>query len=341
MPESTSHWTFEDLSPEHRDLVVKAASEEKITVKTWIERAVAEHGRRRGSVGSETVTDTESLTEAVTERERERETAAGRAGVHAHRAAAHARLEDDAELEERETIRRRESGGERIEGGLSSYHSGVASRAAAEDAVPVNIWLEEAVVERARRRERERARPHLVAPEPAPVVAPAATTVVEERGFGGRGFELIVAVLAGVVIASLLILAVAWFGSRPPAFFGGGDGGDGKVMVVTPATPGGAAPFGANVSVTTLVNTAPQSDASTTTQKQSQSAVTPTAPPAPGPPHHRPVIVYRSPCCYQPRPRPAPDCGCVGRDHDRDGEHYGHLDEDRHHDRADDGLDGR
>jgi hypothetical protein len=335
MPESTTHWSFEDLSQEHRDLVVKAAAEERVSVKTWLERAVAEHGRRSAGEGAASFTDTQSVTEEITEREseRERETAAG-GGVHAHHAAGHPRPEDEGEREERETIRRREtlreSGGERIEDGISTYHSRVASRAAAAEAVPVNIWLEEAVVEHARRGERERAPPRAAHPEPPPppAAAPPATTVVKERGSGERGFELVAAVLVGVFIASLLILGVAWFGSRPPPFFGGGGGGDSKVMVVSPAAPGAAAPFGANVSVTTLVNTAPQA-------ADGGAPAAPAAPPAP--PRHRPVIVYRAPCCYHPRP--PPDCGCDRRD--RDGDHYGYLDEDRYNGRADDGLDGR
>lgn len=355
MAERTTHWTFEDLSPEHRDLAIKGAAEEEVTVKVWMERAIAEHGRR-SAAGGESVA--ESASEAIS---------AGAYG--AHRTASHAHLHDEGEVEARETVRRRETlreaGGERIEDGLSTYHSRVASRAAAAEAVPVNIWLEEAVVERARRGERERVHhPHVV--EPAPVVAPAATTVVEERRSGDRGFELVAAMLAGILVASLLILAVAWFGARPPWVFGGGDGGaggGGKVMVVTPAngaTPGYAAPFGANVSVTTEVNTSPQTQTSDTSSINSAPGPGP-KPVQPGPGPHQgpaypgpccrhvtPCCESRSPpCCYRPHPRPPSDCGC--RQDEADAPRYiyegpGTADappQDRGDARSDDGLDGR
>lgn len=310
MAERTTHWAFDDLSPEHRDLAVKAAAEEQISIKAWMERAVAEHGRRGAAGGYAASSESAAATTS------ESETVSERAGGYGRRASGHTRLH--------------EGGGERVEDGLSTYHSRMASRAAAAEAVPVNIWLEEAVVERARRGEHERARPHAVRPEPAP-----ATTVVKERGAGDRGFELVAAMLAGILVASLLILAVTWFGARPPWFPGGGGGGgasgSGKVMAAAPAngTTPGAAPFGAYVSVTTEVNTTPGGGGKTVIktssdadQSQSQTSAAPV--PATTPPHARPPFVVcdpchrRAPCCHRPHPRPPPrDCGCEPRADER------------------------
>ena len=152
---------LEGVSAEHRDLVSAGAEEESITAKEWIERAVvlkAGHAPAHRPAASERAHPVSHAAEAT--RERSEEVRRESEDVETQRAAPlHHRHEEARHAEARHEPSRPERG-------FSSYHAHVAARAASAAEMPLDVWMEEAILERAGYRGREHAREF--APPPAP-----------------------------------------------------------------------------------------------------------------------------------------------------------------------------
>ena len=235
MPDSSAH-ILEQLSPEHRQLVVRGAEEEEITEVEWVQRAIvlragergvtAEHGAIHGAAERAHRARVERLhAEPILEELTAEHRALAAAGAEAeqitvkewieravvskagrrpeHRAAGHGRTAAASaaagaatyearrsEHERAEAASRREPErhegreGARSDRGFSAYHSHIAARAAAAEEMPLDIWMEQAILDRAGYRGREGGRAHaepppgLPPPPPAPArrIAPAATS---------------------------------------------------------------------------------------------------------------------------------------------------------------------
>jgi hypothetical protein len=220
---------LEGFSTEHRELVSAGAEQESVTAKEWIERAVVlkaghaparrheAHERARPAThAAEAARPSEEIRRESEEVRRESEEVAAR------RAAAHAPRPRHEEA--------------RSERGFSTYHSHVAARAAAAEAMPLEVWMEEAILERAGYRGREAARPPPpAAPPPAPPPPPplspappppppAAPALWETVAVGGGRGGLAIGVLLGVLLAMVLILFLSWIRA-------------GGAVVTSPAVP--------------------------------------------------------------------------------------------------------
>jgi hypothetical protein len=202
---------LEGISAEHRDLVSAGAEQESVTTKEWIERAVLLKAGHAPVPRAEGVR-AHPASHATEEVRRESEEAEAR------RAAAHKPRPHHEEA--------------RSERGFSTYHSHVAARAAAAEAMPLEIWMEEAILERAGYRGREAVRPPpppAPPPPPPPAPPPAAPPPAQPALWetvavgGGRG-GLAIGVLLGVLLAIVLILFLSWIRS-------------GGVVVAAPAVP--------------------------------------------------------------------------------------------------------
>jgi len=225
---------LEGVSAEHRELVSAGAEQESVTAKEWIERAVAlkaGHAPMRRHEAREHARPASHAAEEVRREEVRRESEE----VDARRAAHHAPHPRHEET--------------RSERGFSSYHSHVAARAAAAEAMPLDIWMEEAILERAGYRGREAARPAAPpapSPPPPPLLPPTphppppAPAVWETvvAGGGGRG-GLVIGILLGVLLAIVLILFLSWIRSGGAIAAGGGSsGGVAMASVSIPAAYG-------------------------------------------------------------------------------------------------------
>jgi hypothetical protein len=235
---------LEGVSGEHRDLVSAGAEQESVTAKEWIELAVAlkaaQPPTRRHQAHAHPASHAAEVTRETSEEEIRREETVSRESetLAARRAAAeraHARHEEH-----------------RPEREFSTYHSHVAARAAAAEALPLEVWIEEAILERAGYRGREAVRPPPPPPEPPPppppappppppvVVAPpspAAPAPWETVVGGGRGGGLVIGVLLGVLLAIVLILFLSWLFAG--GVFGWRDRTTANVTVTPVAVPTG------------------------------------------------------------------------------------------------------
>jgi hypothetical protein len=305
MPTSPSEPFLEQLTPEHRQLVINGAQEEAITRTEWIERAVVLRAGERGvsaaqaeahvrshharphepvleglhanhralveaGAADEAITAKEWLERAVvlqTAHRPVRRAATEHAAAHASTLhATSGRASEEVVREEIETRRETEHIGpaprpqprpaehrpeERraAERGFSAYHSHVAARAAAAEEVPLDIWMEQAILERAGYRGREAVRPPpppLPPPPPPPPPAypypPPAPPPSSSPGaiVVGQGGGLVAGVLLGVLLAIVLILFLSWI--RSGGRIDGASGSGAQVQISnggSGASPGG------------------------------------------------------------------------------------------------------
>jgi hypothetical protein len=193
---------------------------------------------------------------------------------------------EDGRLEDGRLGGRRVDGG-RVESEMSAYHIRLAERAAAVEDVPLTIWLEQAILAHVRRPRGEAVGPGLgfsqtivepaaqpqpvspppvppaPAPQPAPQPAPV-TPIISETITGGRGIDLLIALILGAVLVLIILLILPWLGVGR--------------SVSSAATP-------IQVSATATSNPAPTSTApSTATSAATSQATTPTASSSPTPP---------------------------------------------------------
>ncbi|MGC1303755.1 MAG: hypothetical protein WA840_15425 [Caulobacteraceae bacterium] len=200
----------------------------------------------------------------------------------------------------------------RLESEISAYHSRLAGRAAAAEDIPLTIWLEQAIVERAGRWNRVfgsrlDAQPEPTIPPPSPAVAPV---VVSEPAVRNPIIELGAMLLLGIVLAAIVFLIAPWFGwgravstASTPAIINTASFAAAPVQPNAPinlapanALAGGQTAPPANVTVTTIVNGQPSPAAQRVWVRRFR----------PQPPH-QPVIVTPP---ERPLPPPYNDCNC-------------------------------
>jgi hypothetical protein len=208
---------LEEFSAEHRELVSAGAEQESVTAKEWIERAVVLKAGQAPARRHEAHEHARPASHAAEEVSSEKEVRRESEEVDARRATGHAPPRHEEARSER---------------GFSTYHSHVAARAAAAEAMPLEVWMEEAILERAGYRGREAARPPPPAapppapppplpPPPAPPPPPAAPAPWETVVVGGGRGGLVIGILLGVLLAIVLILFLSWIRSGGVVGWGG------------------------------------------------------------------------------------------------------------------------
>jgi hypothetical protein len=194
----------------------------------------------------------------------------------------------------------------RFESEMSAYHIRLAERAAAAEDVPLTIWLEQAILAHVRRPRGEAPPPGLafsqtlvepaaqaqpvapqpvapqpVAPPPAPQPAPI-TPVISETITGGRGIDLLIALILGAVLVLIILLILPWLGigrsvssaATPTPVSNTATSAPASTSSPSQATTPAAAALpspppasGTNVVVTTLINGAASADGASWTRR--------------------------------------------------------------------------